>query len=270
LERVLLAQSSHHRSSLRTRKDNSRIDQPYDTIGIGYTAVRREDPRIAARIRTALGDARTVLNVGAGAGAYEPPDLEVVAVEPSRVMRDQRPPSAPPAIDASAEALPFDDDSFDAAMAVLSDHHWTDHERGVDELRRVARTRVVLLTWDTRTALQSWVVRDYFPGFVRFTPPDYALEQTLARLGGGRIEVVPVPHDCRDGFFHAYWRRPEAYLDLRVRAGISVFARLTPEEVEEGLRRLRADLESGEWRRRNASLLELEELDLGYRLLVAG
>jgi SAM-dependent methyltransferase len=232
--------------------------------------VRREDARIAARIRAALGDARTVLNVGAGAGAYEPPELDVTAVEPSRVMRDQRPPDAVPAIDAGAEALPFQDGSFDAAMAVLSDHHWSDHGRGLDELRRVARTRVVLFTWENRTALHSWVVRDYFPGFVRFTRPDYALEQTLERLGGGRIEVVPVPHDCRDGFFHAYWRRPEAYLDPRVRAGISVFAALTPAEVEDGLRRLEADLESGEWRRRNAGLLGLEELDLGYRLLVAG
>lgn len=231
--------------------------------------MRREDPRIAARIRAALGDARTVLNVGAGAGAYEPPDLDVTAVEPSEVMRAQRPPGAPPAIDASAEALPFPDGSFDAAMAVLSDHHWSDHPRGLAELRRVARRRV-LFTWEPSTALDSWIVRDYLPGFVRFSPPGYALEHTLERLGGGRIEVVPIPHDCVDGFFHAYWRRPQAYLDPAVRAGISVFARLTPEEVEEGLARLRADLESGEWQRRNAALLELDELDLGYRLVVAG
>jgi SAM-dependent methyltransferase len=252
------------------RKHNCGIDPAYDTIGVGYAEVRREDPRIAGRIRAALGDARTVLNVGAGAGAYEPRDLEVTAVEPSRVMRDQRPPDAVAAIDARAEALPFPDDSFDAAMAVLSDHHWTDHSRGLAELRRVTRGRVVLFTWEPRTAHDSWVVRDYFPGFARFSPPDYALEQTLERLGGGRIEVVPIPHDCRDGFFHAYWRRPEAYLEPRVRAGISVFARLAPEEVEDGLARLKADLESGEWGRRNAGLLELEELDLGYRLLAAG
>ena len=246
------------------------IDPAYDTIGVGYTAVRREDPRIAARIRAALGDVRTVLNVGAGAGAYEPADLDVTAVEPSRVMRDQRPPDAVPAIDATAEALPFPDDSFDAAMSVLSDHHWTDHARGLAEVRRVARTRIVMFTWEPRTAIDSWVVRDYFPGFVRFCPPDYALEQTLERLGGGRIEVVPIPHDCLDGFFHAYWRRPEAYLEPQVRAGISVFSALTPKEVDDGVARLRADLESGEWHRRNAALLELEELDLGYRLLVAG
>jgi SAM-dependent methyltransferase len=230
--------------------------------------VRREDPRIAARIRAALGDARTLLNVGAGAGAYEPADLDVAAVEPSAVMRGQRPPTAVPAIDASAEALPFADGSFDAVMAVLSDHHWSDHGRGLAEMRRVARRRV-LFTWEPRTALDSWLVRDYLPGFVRFSPPGYALEQTLDRLGGGRIEAVPIPHDCVDGFFHAYWRRPDAYLDKQVRAGISVFARLTPEEVEDGLGRLSADLESGEWQRRNGALLELEELDLGYRLVVA-
>jgi SAM-dependent methyltransferase len=250
------------------RLDNPGIDPAYDTIGVGYTAVRREDPRIAARIRAALGDARTVVNVGAGAGAYEPAGLEVVAVEPSEVMRAQRPPGAAPVVDAAAEALPFTDGSFDAAMAVLSDHHWTDHRRGLAELRRVARRRV-LFTWEPRTALDSWVVRDYFPGFVRFSPPGYRLEHTLDLLGGGRIEAVPIPHDCRDGFFHAYWRRPEAYLDPRVRAGISVFTRLTPDEVERGLARLEADLESGRWRRRNAGLLQLEELDLGYRLLIS-
>jgi SAM-dependent methyltransferase len=231
--------------------------------------VRREDARIAARIRAALGDARTLLNIGAGAGAYEPPDLDVTAVEPSEWLRGQRPPTAVPAIDASAEALPFADGSFDAAMAVLSDHHWTDHDRGLAEMRRVARRRV-LFTWDPRTALDSWLVRDYIPGFVRFSPPGYALEQTLERLGGGRIEAVPIPHDCLDGFLHAYWRRPEAYLDEHVRAGISVFSRLRPEEVDEALARLSADLESGVWQRRNAALLELEELDLGYRLVIAG
>jgi SAM-dependent methyltransferase len=193
----------------------------------------------------------------------------VTAVEPSEVMRSQRPPTAVPAVDASAEALPFADGSFDAAMAVLSDHHWTDHDRGLAEMRRVARRRV-LFTWDPRTTRDSWLVRDYIPGFVRFSPPDYALEQTLERLGGGRIEAVPIPHDCLDGFFHAYWRRPEAYIDEQVRAGISVFSRLTPEEVEDAVARLSADLESGEWRRRNAALLELEELDLGYRLVIAG
>jgi SAM-dependent methyltransferase len=241
----------------------------YDTLGVGYTAVRQEDPRLAARIRAALGDARSVLNVGAGAGSYEPGDLDVIAVEPSAVMRAQRPPGAPPVVDACAEQLPFEDDSFDAAMAILSDHHWDDHARGLAELRRVARRRVVLFNAEPQMVAESWLVRDYLHGFAGLVPPEYSLEQTLDALGGGRIEPVPIPHDCRDGFMHAYWRRPHAYLDPRVRAGISVFGMLDPAEVDDMLARLVADLDSGEWERRNGVLLELDELDLGYRLLIA-
>jgi SAM-dependent methyltransferase len=238
----------------------------YDSIGKGYTAVRREDPRIAARIRAALGDARTVLNVGAGTGAYEPPDLDVVAVEPSEVMIAQRPEGAAPVVRAHAEELPFADGSFDAAMAVLSDHHWEDHERGLAELRRVAR-RVVLFTWDPATSRGTWVVSEYFSCFEDLIPDGYELGMTLERLGGGRIEPVPIPHDCLDGFYHAYWRRPEAYLDARVRAGISAFALMEKACLEEGVARLAADLDSGAWHRRHADLLELEELDCGYRLI---
>ena len=183
-------------------------------------------------------------------------------------MRAQRPPGAAPVVDARAEALPFADDSFDAAMAILSDHHWEDHARGLAELRRVARDRVVLFTWDPGSLSDSWLVRDYLPGFARLVPPGYALEQALAALGGGRLEPVPIPHDCRDGFLHAYWRRPEAYLDPRVRAGISVFHLLEPAEVDEAIERLAADLDSGAWKRRYRALLELDELDLGYRLVV--
>jgi SAM-dependent methyltransferase len=230
--------------------------------------VRREDPRLAARIRAALGDARTVLNVGAGAGSYEPAELEVTAVEPSAVMRAQRPPGAAPVVDARAEELPFEDDSFDAAMAVLSDHHWDDHERGLAELRRVARRRVVLFTWEPRSLQDSWLVRDYLPGFARLVPSGYTLDRLLEALGGGRIEPVPIPRDCRDGFLHAYWRRPRAYLDPQVRAGISVFRLMDPDEVADAIERLAADLDSGEWERRNGPLLELDELDLGYRIVV--
>jgi SAM-dependent methyltransferase len=235
---------------------------------VGYTSVRQEDPRLAERIRAALGDARSVLNVGAGAGSYEPADLAVTAVEPSAVMRAQRPPGSAPVVDARAERLPFADDSFDAAMAVLSDHHWEDHARGLAELRRVARRRVAVFTWDPRTLADSWLVRDYLPGFARLVPPGYSLDQMLAELGGGRIESVPIPHDCRDGFLHAYWRRPRAYLDPQVRAGISVFSLLEPEEVADAIERLEADLGSGEWERLNGALLELDELDLGYRIVV--
>ena len=239
----------------------------YDSIGKRYTSVRREEPRIAARIRAALGDARTVVNVGAGSGAYEPADLEVTAVEPSEVMIAQRPEGSAPVVRAFAEELPFEDGSFDAAMVVLSDHHWSDHERGLAELRRVAR-RVVLFTWEPAMARETWVVRDYFPCFEQLIPDGYRLATTIERLGGGREEVVPIPHDCVDGFFHAYWRRPEAYLDPVVRAGISAFALMDRACVESGLARLGRDLASGRWARRNASLLELDELDGGYRLVV--
>jgi SAM-dependent methyltransferase len=230
--------------------------------------VRREDPRIAARIRAALGDARTVVNVGAGTGAYEPHDLDVVAVEPSEVMIAQRPEGAAPVVRAHAEQLPFGNGSFDAAMAVLSDHHWDDHERGLAEMRRVAG-RVVLFTWDPATARETWIVREYFPCFEELIPDGYRIETTLERLGGGRIERVPIPHDCLDGFYHAYWRRPEAYLDPQVRAGISAFALMDQACVEEGLARLAAAIESGAWCRSHAELLELEELDGGYRLIVS-
>jgi len=239
----------------------------YDSIGTGYTAVRCEDPRIAARIRAALGDARTVVNVGAGAGAYEPTDLDVTAVEPSEVMIAQRPEGAAPVVRAFAEELPFEDGSFDAAMVVLSDHHWRDHERGLAQLRRVAR-RVVLFTWEPASARETWVVRDYFPCFERLVPDGYELAITIERLGGGREEVVPIPHDCLDGFFHAYWRRPEAYLDPAVRAAISAFALMDQGCVDAGLARLARELDSGEWARRNGRLLQLDELDGGYRLVV--
>ena len=229
--------------------------------------MRREDPRIAARIRAALDDARTVVNVGAGTGAYEPADLEVVAVEPSETMIRQRPAGAAPVVRAYAEELPFEDGSFDAAMVVLSDHHWQDHARGIAELRRVAR-RVVIFTWDPAYSRDTWVVRDYFPCFDALIPDGYRIEHTLERLGGARAETVAIPHDCLDGFFHAYWRRPHAYLDPAVRAGISAFALMDPDCVEDGLARLARDLETGEWERRHADLLARDELDGGYRLLV--
>jgi hypothetical protein len=241
----------------------------YDAIGKGYRSARREDPRIRARIHAALGDARTVVNVGAGTGSYEPADREVVAVEPSETMIAQRPPGSAPVVRAYAEDLPFDDGAFDAAMVVLSDHHWQNHERGLAELRRVAQ-RVVIFTWEPATARETWVVRDYFPCFEELIPNGYRLQITLERLGDTRQEVVPVPHDCRDGFFHAYWRRPHAYLEPVVRAGISAFALMDPGCVEEGLVRLQRDLASGEWERRNAWILGLDELDSGYRLVVSG
>ena len=240
----------------------------YDRIGSTYTATRQEDPRIAQAIHAALSYARSVLNVGAGTGSYEPHDRELTAVEPSAVMIAHRPRAAAPVVQAHAEALPFLDSSFDAAMAILSDHHWDDRAAGLRELRRVARRRVVLFTWDPRFRNEFWLTRDYLPASKRLVP-GMALQDIAGCLGGARILPVPVPWDCRDGFYHAFWRRPEAYLDDRVRAGISVFARLDDDEKASALARLRADLRTGAWEKRNLDLLQLDELDLGYRLVVA-
>lgn len=240
----------------------------YDRLGAGYTAVRRPDPRIAAAIDEALGDAMTVVNVGAGTGSYEPGDRKVVAIEPSPFMIAQRPPGAAPAILARAEALPLADGSVDAAMAILSDHHWSDRAQGLSEMRRVARRRAVLFQFDPAWADAFWLVRDYLPGFLeRLRGRDLAT--IAAPLGDVDLLPVPIPHDCVDGFLAAYWRRPAAYLDPAVRDGISVFHLLASSEVTTAVERLRADLRSGAWKRRNAAILERHSLDLGYRLVIA-
>ena len=238
----------------------------YDRIGVGYAAVRREDPSIAAAVHAALGDARTIVNVGAGSGSYEPRDRDVIAVEPSPVMLAQRPVGAAPAVQASAEALPFADGAFDAAMAILSDHHWPDRAGGLRELRRVARRRAVVLQCDLEAQLDFWLVRDYL---TTFRVASMTIGELAGHLGAQRIEPLPIPHDCRDGFLAAYWRRPQAYLDQRVRDGISVFRLLPEADVDRAMERLRADLESGEWARRNADVIERESIDLGYRLVIA-
>ena len=241
----------------------------YDRLGATYTATRREDPRLAAAIHAALGDAVTVVNVGAGAGAYEPADRKLVAIEPSRVMIAQRRPDAAPAILARAEDLPLADASVDAAMAVLSDHHWTDRAQGLREMRRVARRRAVVFQHDPQVGAGFWLVHDYLPTFARRLAGK-RLRELMRPLGEELQErPVPIPHDCRDGFLGAFWRRPHAYLDPGVRAGISVFSLLPEEEVAAAVEALRADLESGAWERRNAEILERDELDLGFRVVVA-
>jgi SAM-dependent methyltransferase len=240
----------------------------YDAIGRTYTATRGTDPRIGARISDALGDARTVVNVGAGTGSYEPSDRDVTAVEPSAVMIAQRPPDAAPAVQASAEALPFDDGSFDAAMAVLTLHHWSDLHAGCAELRRVARDRVVVFSWDPACVDRMWLGPEYFPQLARDDADGFPSLADQAAALNAEVQVVPIPWDCRDGFMSAFWRRPEAYLDPTVRAGISTLAKRSEDELAEGLARLRADLDSGAWARRHADLLERDALDVGYRLLV--
>ncbi|MEA2252100.1 MAG: hypothetical protein QOG70_2342, partial [Solirubrobacteraceae bacterium] len=176
-------------------------DPVYDRIGRTYTATRATDPRIAARIWAALGDAHTVVNVGAGTGSYEPLDRDVTAVEPSAVMRAQRPPGAAPVVAAAAEDLPFDDGAFDAAMAVLTLHHWGDWRAGCAELTRVARDRVVVLSWDPTYVGRMWLGPEYFPELSAEDVADFPTLATQAEALGAEVEDVPVPWDCRDGFF---------------------------------------------------------------------
>jgi SAM-dependent methyltransferase len=246
----------------------------YDRIGRSYTETRRPDPRIATAIWSALGEAETVLNVGAGAGAYEPPDREVVALEPSEVMIAQRPRGSAPVVQGRAEKLPFGDGAFDAVMAVLSDHHWTDRRRGFAELRRVARDRVVLFNANPGEAELFWLTMEYLPEFLELIPSHYrgpgAWEEELrTALGSARMTPVPIPHDCTDGFYGAFWRRPEAYLDTDVRAGVSVFAQLPSGVVNRAIDALRTDLKNGRWQGRHRELLTMDELHLGYYVVVA-
>jgi SAM-dependent methyltransferase len=246
----------------------------YDRIGVDYAKARHTDPRIAAKIAAALGNARSVLNVGAGTGSYEPVDREVIAVEPSAEMISQRPIGSAPAVQASAEALPFENDSFDAAMAIISDHHWHDRSAGLRAMARVARHRVLLLNADPSLALEFWLTRDYLPGFTDLIPAQYRhrgrwREELESVLGKVEVQPVPIPHDCLDGFYQAYWRRPSAYCDKRVRHGISVFHRLPTDEVADAMERLQRDLDDGTWSERNAQLLDLPELDVGLRLVIA-
>ncbi|HEX4070737.1 MAG TPA: class I SAM-dependent methyltransferase [Planctomycetaceae bacterium] len=240
----------------------------YDKIGRNYADLRRPDRRIAAVIDVALGDAASVVNVGAGAGSYEPAGRTVLAVEPSAVMIRQRPAGAAACLCGSAESLPVETACVDAAMAVLTLHHWTDAARGLAEMVRVARKRVVLLTW-VPDAEPYWLTQDYFPEIAetdrRLFPTTPGLKAMLERLiGPVEVQPVPVPHDCTDGFLCAYWRRPESYLNAEVRSAISSFAKL---DAEPGVAKLRRDLESGHWAERNRRLLQLDTLDVGYRIV---
>jgi SAM-dependent methyltransferase len=238
----------------------------YDQIGLRYATRRKADPRIAARIDAALGRCDRVLNVGAGAGSYEPVDRFVMAVEPSIEMIRQRPPGAAPVVQATASRLPFRDQSFDAALAVLTVHHWRRREQGLAEMRRVARQRVVIFTWDPEHP-GFWLVQRYFPGILEMDRRIFpSLREIESIIGPAVSNVIPVPADCVDGFLGAYWRRPAQYLDAQVRAAISVFSML---DTAEGLSRLRRDLDDGTWLSNNGVLQDLQELDVGYRLVVA-
>lgn len=241
----------------------------YDQIGGGYGRLRQSDPRIASQIRAALGSATTVVNVEAGAGSYEPTDLAVLAVEPSMVMIRQRPAASDPVIRAGAESLPFSDGSFESGLALLTIHHWNDLRQGLSELRRVVDGTIAVLTWDKVVFDTYWMVDEYIPA-PRSLERSLPVPAVIAELlGGGTVHRVLVPADCSDGFLAAWWRRPEAYLDPSVRAAISGLARLTADELDPGINRLREDLASGAWEQRHHELRALDEYDAGYRLVVS-
>lgn len=242
----------------------------YDKIGSGYRAPRRPDPRIEAMIAAQFEGTKSLINVGAGAGSYEPADKSVIALDASITMIKQRPAGAAPCVLGHAEALPFAENSFDAATAFLTYHHWSSVFDGLAELRRVARNRIVILTWDPDSADALWISRDYLPENIEFDraifPP---LDQVAAALGTSTVSTVPVPHDCTDGFLGAYWRRPHIYLEPEAQRGISTFQRLPKAVIDRGMKALRADLDSGAWEAKYGELLGLDSIDLGYRLIVA-
>lgn len=245
--------------------------QDYDRIGHGYATTRREDPRLAARIHAALGDARTVVNVGAGAGSYEPTDRWVLAIEPSDVMAAQRPPHRAPALRLGAGPLPLRDRSVDAAMAVLTLHHWGPaRESGVREMRRIARGSVVIVTIDPEVSGRMWLMADYFPEVAQWDrlvfPP---VAEVVEWLGGATVDVVSVPRDTSDWTLMSFWAHPERVLDPAARAATSGFAKAAPEVVDRVVADVRRDLEDGTWERRHGALRSMDAFDAGLRLVVA-
>jgi SAM-dependent methyltransferase len=248
------------------------VAQPvlYDSIGTGYAERRQPDPRISEALRSALGDARRIVNVGAGAGSYEPVEITAAAVEPSAVMAAQRPPPLVPAVLSSAEQLPFVDEAFDGALAVLTIHHWGDAARGLRELRRVTAGPIVILTFDPEVFSSWWLPAEYAPELRPLAFEDAPeLDLLRSELSCARITVLPVPARCRDGFLMAFWDRPELVLDPSARAATSGFARLSDLVQQRICERLSADLRSGRWDERYGYLRELSEFDSGLRLVVA-
>ncbi len=259
------------RSSLRSSfRFSLRPYERYERIGRGYAEQRRTDPRIASAIRGAIGDAATVLDIGSGTGNYEPVGCQVIALEPSATMIEQRPPTGAPCVRGIAEQLPFANASFDATLTVLSVHHWNDPAAGLAEMVRVSERQVVFY-FESAFTDEAWIM-EYWPEIVGLPterdPPGEALFRQ--HLDVREIIAIPVPRDCSDGFAGAYWARPECYLDGSVRRAMSCFAQLGRGAVERGSDRLRRDLRSGAWDARHGYLRDLTERDLGYRLLVAG
>ena len=241
----------------------------YEKIGRGYAHTRRPDSRWQSAINQVLGEAQRVINVGAGAGSYEPADRMLIAVDPSITMIAQRPPGSAPVICAVAEQLPFADRAFDVAMAILTTHHWTDARIGLREMSRVA-DRVLVVTWDAKIfATEFWLMADYLPEVAEREQSLATLKLAMEVLPNAEAVPLPVPADCTDGVLGAYWQRPEAYLQDNIRAAMSGLALTDAYVVERAMARLAEDIKSGAWQAKYAALLELDELDLGYRLVRA-
>jgi SAM-dependent methyltransferase len=252
------------------RRDAAVSAPAYDRMGVNYSDVRHADRRLEEAIWAALGDVQKVLNVGAGTGSYEPRDRQVIAVEPSPVMIAQRPSEAAPVIQGIAEQLPLADNSVDATMGVFTLHHWDELDRGLAEVLRVTRRRVVFVTLDLDVTEQMWLCRDYLPEIIEHHRGNFpAIEHLRTVLPGLRVATLPVPNDWTDGFCVALWSRPEAHLDSRARRASSIWHRLAPSVADNGLDRLRHDLDSGEWDRRYGHLRTQAAFDIGVRLVTA-
>lgn len=243
----------------------------YDEIGHGYAVTRREDPRIVAAIEAALADAETVVNVGAGTGSYEPRSRRVVAIEPSEVMAAQRPAERVPAVLATADRLPLIDDAVDAAMTVLSLHHWDEHRRGgVAEMRRVARGPVVIVTYDAEVSSAMWLMADYLPEVAALDRRTFPPIRDLKRWLGGTVTVrsLPLHRDTPDWMLGSFWAHPERVLDAAARQATSGFARMDPDVVSRVVDAVRRDVDEGRWDAKHGHLRALDELDVGLRLVV--
>ena len=241
----------------------------YDKIGKSYSVGRRTDPKLAKQMHQFLSGSHSILNIGAGTGSYEPANMEVIALEPSEVMISQRPKGSAPVVQGVAENLPFEDKQFSHCMTVLSMHHWTDRDKAFSEIKRVTREKFVALTWSPLGKEEPyWLYRDYLKAIPELNrsifPNVNELRQYFAHV---EEYVLPIPHDCQDGFDGAYWKRPQAFLDPEVRANMSVFSKI--KNVDAILERLQQDVESGAWHKKNAGILALDELDIGYRIFVA-
>lgn len=246
-------------------------EQPvYDRIGVGYATRRRPDPRWAEAIRDAIGPARNVLNVGAGTGSYEPPDLDVIALDPSTTMLAQRPRGSAPFVAAVAEAIPFSDETFDVSTCLLTIHHWSDWRRGLAEVKRVTKHRIVIVTADIFSDDATFWPKDYFPEIAAWDREHmHAIDAILEELWPARVDALPIAADFTDGCCGAFWQRPEAYLDPNVRAGISGFSLIPNDAVARGLTELSRDLQSGAWKERYGWLLDMDQMDIGIRMIVA-